>query len=144
MLYFDTSFLVPLLLPEKTSEQVEAYFQNLPVDQSLVSSQWTRVEFASVLSRLVRMGELDKETAGLCNERFSLLLLENFQVVLPEIEDFDLTWRYLTRLDSSLRAVDALHLAIASNMAVDQIITLDEGMIKAGNILKLPVDRGIV
>ena len=61
----------------------------------------------------------------------------------PKIEDFDLTWRYLTRLDSSLRAGDALHLAIASNLAVDQIITLDEGMIKAGNVLKLPVDRGI-
>jgi uncharacterized protein len=56
---------------------------------------------------------------------------------------FDLTWRYLTRFDSSLRAGDALHLAIAANMAVDQIITLDEGMIKAGTILKLPVDRGI-
>lgn len=115
----------------------------MPADQTLVASQWTRVEFASVLSRLVRMGELSKETANLCNERFSLLLVENFQVVLPEIEDFDLTWHYLTRLDSSLRAGDALHLAIASNMAVDRIITLDEGMIKAGNVLKLPVDRGI-
>lgn len=101
------------------------------------------MEFASVLSRLVRMGELSNDTAGLCNERFSLLLVEYFQVVLPQIEDFDLTWRYLTRLDSSLRAGDVLHLAIASNLAVDQIITLDEGMIKAGNALKLPVDRGI-
>lgn len=143
MLYFDTSFLVPLLLPEKTSEKIEAYFHHLPIDQTLVTSQWTRVEFASVLSRLVRMGELSKETAGLCHERFSLLLVENFQTVLPEIEDFDLTWHYLTRLDSSLRAGDALHLAIASNMVVDQIITLDEGMIKAGNVLELPVDRGI-
>jgi predicted nucleic acid-binding protein len=42
-----------------------------------------------------------------------------------------------------LRAGDALHLAIASNLAVDQIITLDEGMITAGKVLKLPVDRGI-
>jgi uncharacterized protein len=143
MLYFDTSFLVPLILPEKTSEQIEAFFHHLPADQTLVASQWTRVEFASVLSRLVRMGELSKETAGLCNERFSLLLVENFEVVLPEIQDFDLSWRYLTRLDSSLRAGDALHLAIAANMAVDQIITLDEGMIKAGTVLKLPVGRGI-
>lgn len=138
-----TSFLVPLLLPEETSEQIEIYFHNLPDEQLLVTSPWTRVEFASVLSRLVRMGALNKETAGLCNERFSLLLAENFQVVLPEIEDFNLTWHYLTRLDNSLRAGDALHLAIASNMAVDKIVTLDDGMIKAGNILKLPVDRGI-
>ncbi len=143
MLYFDTSFLVPLLLPEETSEQVEAYFQNLPDNWPLVTSQWTRVEFASVISRLVRMGALSKETASLCNERFFLLLIEHFHVVLPEAEDFDLTWHYLTRLDNSLRAGDALHLAIASNMAVDKIITLDDGMIKAGNILKLPVERGI-
>ncbi|MCA1793406.1 MAG: hypothetical protein LC660_05940 [Desulfobacteraceae bacterium] len=65
---------------------LEAFFHHLPAEQTLVASQWTRVEFASVLSRLVRMGELSKETAGLCNERFSLLLVENFEVVLPEIQ----------------------------------------------------------
>ncbi len=143
MLCFDTSFLIPLILPEKTSEQIEAFFQDLPIDQTLVVSQWTRIELASVLSRLVRMGELNEETAVLCNERFAILLADNFQVVLPDLDDFDLSWDYLARFNTSLRAGDALHLAIASNLAVEKIITLDQGMLKAGEILKLPMDRGI-
>lgn len=143
MIYFDTSFLIPLLIPEKTSEQIDAYFQQLPVEKTLVASQWTRIELVSVISRLVRMEELDIKSAELCSERFAFILAENFHVVLPDLDDFNLGWNFLTRLDNSLRAGDALHLAIASNLAVEKIITLDEGMLKAGKILKLPVERGI-
>ena len=45
--------------------------------------------------------------------------------------------------DTSLRAGDALHLAIAHNLAADKIVTLDKGMLKAGKSLNLPVDQGI-
>jgi predicted nucleic acid-binding protein len=143
MFYFDTSFLIPLLLPEETSDRMEHFFHQLPVGAELVISQWTRVEFASVLSRLVRMGELKKDIAVLCSERFSMLLAENLQVVLPGIADFDLCWKLLARFNNSLRAGDALHLAIAANLAVETIFTLDNGMLKDGRLLGLPVDRGI-
>ena len=143
MFYFDTSFIIPLLLPEETSDRIEHFFHQLPVGEELVVSQWTRVEFASVLSRLVRMGELKKDIALLCNERFSTLLTENFQVVLPGIADFDLCWIFLAQFNNNLRAGDALHLAIASNLAVETIFTLDKGMLKDGRLLSLPVDRGI-
>ncbi len=91
MLYFDTSFLIPLLLPEENSEKIEEFFQHLSIDQTLVVSQWTRIELASVVARLVRMGELNKEIAGLCNERFTVLLAESFQVVLPQLDDYNLS-----------------------------------------------------
>ncbi len=143
MFYFDTSFLIPLLLPEETSARIEQFFHQLPAGADLMISQWTRAEFASVLSRLVRMGELKKESALLCTDRFSTLLAENFQVVLPGGADFDLCWKILTRFDNTLRTGDALHLAIASNLAVDTIFTLDNGMLKDGRQLGLPVDRGI-
>lgn len=55
MLYFDTSFLVPMLIAEETSNKVEAFLVDLSPAEDLVVSQWTRVEFASVLSCLVRM-----------------------------------------------------------------------------------------
>ncbi len=44
VLYFDTSFLVPLLLPEATSEKIAAVMRELPVAEFAVSP-WTRVEF---------------------------------------------------------------------------------------------------
>lgn len=143
MFYFDTSFLIPLLLPEETSGQVEDFLHRLPAGTDLVVSHWTRVELASVLARLVRMGELRSDVALLCGKRFSTLLGENLRVVLPGVADFDLCWDFLARFNNSLRAGDALHLAIAANLAVEAIFTLDNGMLKEGKSLGLPVDRGI-
>ena len=50
MRYFDTGFLVPLVLPEATSGPVAGFFEDLPGDD-LAVSDWTRVEFASLLAR---------------------------------------------------------------------------------------------
>jgi uncharacterized protein len=72
------------------------------------------------------------------------VLAENLQVQLPSIADFDLCWKFILRFDNSLRAGDALHLAIASNLAVETIFTLDNGMLKAGRQLGLPVASGII
>ena len=55
MLYFDTSFLVPLILPESTSDKVAHFFRGLPAAE-LAVSHWTRVEFSSLIAREVRMG----------------------------------------------------------------------------------------
>jgi len=46
MLYFDTSFLVPMLIAEETSDKVEAFLLALSPEQDLTVSHWTRVEFA--------------------------------------------------------------------------------------------------
>jgi predicted nucleic acid-binding protein len=55
MPYFDTSFLAPLILEEASSAKIEAFFARLPAGE-LVVSHWTRVEFASLIAREVRMG----------------------------------------------------------------------------------------
>jgi uncharacterized protein len=39
MLYFDTSFLTPLILEEETSEKVKAYVSQLP-EGELTISHW--------------------------------------------------------------------------------------------------------
>ena len=41
MLYFDTSFLVPMLIAEETSERVEAFLLNLSAEKDLFVSLWT-------------------------------------------------------------------------------------------------------
>lgn len=63
MRYFDTSFLVPLVIPEATSESVHSRFQRFSTDD-LAVSDWNRVEFASMLAREVRMGNLNSYGAG--------------------------------------------------------------------------------
>ncbi len=72
-----------------------------------------------------------------------IYLAASFEVLAPRIEDYELARRYVLQLPAGLRAGDALHLAVAANANVKSLLTLDQGILKAGKLLKLPVSRGI-
>ncbi len=137
MIYFDTSFLVPLVLPEATSGDLVSFMVDFG-DQEAATSQWTRVEFASLVSRQVRMRRLDVDGAARATAGFESLIEERFTVILPEVRDFDLARRYLAQPETGLRGGDALHLAIAANRNAERILTLDRGFMRAGAMLGLP------
>jgi predicted nucleic acid-binding protein len=65
VLYFDTSFLVPLIVPEATSDRIAAFFRTL-LEDAFAVSHWTMVEFSSLIAREVRMGRLDAGAASRC------------------------------------------------------------------------------
>jgi uncharacterized protein len=142
MLYFDTSFLTPLVRTEATSAQVESFVGRLATGE-LAISHWTRVEFASLLARHVRMGDLAVEAAKAVSAGFDTMVEETFVVLLPDADDFDLARQYLGHHKTGLRAGDALHLAIAGNRRMETIFSLDKTLLKAGTMLGLPVSRGI-
>lgn len=142
MRYFDTSFLVPLILPEATSEPIAKFFGNLP-DQDLAISHWTRVEFSSLLAREVRMGGLSAEAAREADMRFEAMVEESFAVILPNGDDFGLAKEYLAHYDTGLRAGDALHLATAKNHGAEAIYSLDKALLRAGRMLGVQVGAGI-
>lgn len=141
MLYFDTSFLVPLVLPEATSDTIAELVRGLPADQFTVS-HWTRVEFSSLIAREVRMGGLDAQAAAQADARFEAMVDESFAVILPNADDFDLAREYLGNYETGLRAGDALHLAIARNHRAETIFSLDKTLLKAGSVLGLPTSAG--
>ena len=142
MLYFDTSFLVPLIFPETTSDKIVAFVRRLPAEEFTVS-HWTRVEFSSLIAREVRMGGLDVQAAARADTRFEAMVAESFSILLPTADDFSLAKRYLGRFETGLRAGDALHLAVASNHRVAVIYSLDNKLLKAAEILNLPASKGI-
>jgi uncharacterized protein len=142
VLYFDTSFLAPLIVPEATSDKIAAFIRRLPAEE-LTVSHWTRVEFSSLIAREVRMGELDVRAAIRADDRFESMVEESFSVILPSADDFGLAKRYLRQFETGLRAGDALHLAIARNHRAAVIYSLDKTLVKAGKILDLPVRMGI-
>ena len=143
MLYFDTSFIAPLILPESTSEPVAGFFDALP-SGDLAVSHWTRVEFASLLAREVRMGGLDPAAAHEADSRFEAMVRESFILLLPNPDDFDRARDCLNRYETGLRAADALHLAIAWNRGSEAIYSLDKRMIAVGRTLGLPTTAGTV
>lgn len=143
MRYFDTSFLVPLILPEATSELIAGFFDGLPAED-LATGHWTRVEFASLLAREVRMGSLDASTAREAGARFEAMIDESFVVLLPNRDDFDRARDWLGHFETGLRAGDALHLAIAWNRGSVAIYSLDKRMIAAGKTLGLRTSAGTI
>jgi uncharacterized protein len=142
MLYFDTSFLAPLILEEKTSSAVERFMAGLPAG-ALAVSHWTRVEFSSLLAREVRIGGLERQAAKKADAQFETIVAESFVVLLPNAGDFNLAKQYLANSDTGLRAGDALHLAIAKNNHAEAIYSFDKTLLKAGKILGLPVSAGV-
>ena len=142
MLYFDTSFLAPLILQESTSAKVEKFMAGLPAGD-LAISHWTRVEFSSLLAREVRMGGLDGQAARHADAQFETIVTESFVVLLPNADDFNLAKEYLGNHETGLRAGDALHLAIARNHRAEAIYSLDKTLLKARKVLGLPVSTGV-
>jgi len=142
VLYFDTSFLAPLVLPESTSDKIAAFVRRLPVEE-LTVSHWTRVEFSSLIARDVRMSVLDAAAGARADARFEAMVDASFAVLLPNADDFGLAKRYLGKFNTGLRAGDALHLAIAGNRQAAAIYSLDKGLLMAGRLLGLPVSMGI-
>ena len=142
MLYFDTSFLAPLILREPTSGKVETFLTRQPAGE-LAISHWTRAEFSSLIAREVRMGGLDRQAALDADAQFEAIVMESFVVLLPNADDFGLCKQYLQRYETGLRAGDALHLAVARNHRAQTIYSLDKTLLKAGKALGLPVATGI-
>ena len=142
MLYFDTSFLAPLILEEATSTAVEEFMAGLRPG-ALAVSHWTRVEFSSLLAREVRMGGLDPWAAKAADAQFETMIHESFAVFTPNAEDFNAARRFIGNYDTGLRAGDALHLAIARSNQAEMIYSLDKTLLKAGRALALPVSTGI-
>lgn len=142
MLYIDTSFVTPLFLQEPTSTKIERFIRLQPAGD-LAISHWSRVELSSLLAREVRMGGLDPQVALDADTEFEAVVKESFVVLLPTLEDFDLSKQYLQRYATGLRAGDALHLAVATNRGATRIYSLDKTLLKAGKQLGLPVASGI-
>jgi len=142
VLYLDTSFVVPLFLPEPTSDKIERFLSRKHA-APLAISHWTRVEFSSALAREVRMGSVTRKAAIKADAQFAEVTSESFVILLPTAGDFDLAMHFLRRYKSGLRAGDALHLAIASNNGAAAVYSLDKTFLAAGRRLGLKARVGI-
>jgi predicted nucleic acid-binding protein len=142
MIYLDTSFLAPLFREEATSQKV-ADFVSRQAAGTLAVSKWTGVEFASLVSRDVRMGMLTAAEGRHLVDEFGSVVASSLFVFAPNSIDFELAGEYVANFATQLRAPDALHLAVAHNNGVEFIATLDEGMLSAAKRLKIPARRVI-
>lgn len=112
MVYLDTSVLVAYYYPEPISPLVEKFVRTLWRPGICVL---TEVEFASALSRKVRERGLTPEDAGRIERLFHSHVQEGlFRRLMIDADDYQRAKSLVLQFAVPLRALDAIHLAIAA------------------------------
>jgi uncharacterized protein len=139
--YFDTSFLVPVLVAEPTSTAIASFFADHSLGDRAIS-HWVRVEVAAMLARDVRCGAISTRQSAELGSTFEALTSRSFMVLLPDRADFDFARLLVGNAQSALRGPDALHLAIAKNHGATVFYSLDKKLVSAARSLGLAVNSG--
>ena len=113
------------------------FLLNVPVG-ALAVSDWSKVEFASLLARRLRMGELTAAEVDAVMQAFTQNITTTYTCYAVEPEDFNQSTKLLLQGNTGLRAGDALHLSIALNRKTDNFLTLDRKLLTAANLLGIP------
>ena len=131
--YLDTSSILPYYREELHSRLVQDFLLSLSAPVAI--SHLTEVEFASALSRLVRMKEIDDAQAGIIEQAFSEDRMSGlFKRVSFTVAHYNQAIKWLSLRNTSLRALDTLHLAV-SHYGNLKIVTCDEILSKSAEKL---------
>jgi predicted nucleic acid-binding protein len=133
MHYLDTSAVVSLLRPERSTAAVQRWVARHGLD-GLRVSDWVSVEVASALSLLQRAGDLDDADRGRADETYALLLASTLDVLPVRRSAYAQAAEWVARRELSLRAGDALHLAVAADEGVE-LVTRDVEQARAARAL---------
>ncbi len=132
-MYLDTSAILPYYREEAKSSEVERVLMSLSVPVTI--SDLCKVEFASALSRWVRMGELTDGQASLIQATFDKDIETGLYLQTNIIAThFKLAEQWISQRKTSLRTLDALHIACSHTMN-KTIITCDHILSQAARIL---------
>ena len=136
MYYIDTSVLVAYYCPEALSEQVQGF---LSEQVKPAISTLTEVELFSAIARKVRMGDLSPSDGNRIVSKFLSHMDGNLFSITPvESHHWRIARGWIGLFNTSLRTLDALHLAIAS--AGDFVlVTSDQHLIQAAGTLDVKV-----
>jgi predicted nucleic acid-binding protein len=135
MVYLDTSAAVPLFIPEPSSDLIDKWFG--ACDIPIISSDWIITEFASALSIKERSGTLSARNAKAAWRNFGAFCQAGLRLAPVNRQAFEEAAKMVRQPAHRLRSSDALHLAVALEIGVQSIATLDT--IMASNAKRLRI-----
>jgi hypothetical protein len=136
LIYLDTSLVAPFYWQEALSNLVEELLEHEP---SPSLSQLVEVELFSAISRRVRMGEISQEQAMAIAACIQTHIDNGFYIRLTvEPTHYSLAREWISRFDTPLRTLDALHLAIAVSNEIC-LFTADQGLANSAEAIGVEV-----
>jgi len=133
MLYLDTSLLVAALTNEAETGPMQTWLGQQPVED-LAISDWVATEFSSALSIKLRTGQIGPNDRAEVLAKFTRLVADSLTVVPVSRLQFRIAARFVDQHTLSLRAGDALHLAVCADHGAT-LCTLDRRLNDAGSVL---------
>jgi predicted nucleic acid-binding protein len=135
-LYLDTSVLVAVIANEPASTRVDAWLRQQS-SMALAISDWVTAEFSAALSIKLRMGTMTLEKRAAALVWMARMSRDSFMVLPVSSACFSMAAHFADNYITSLRAADALHLAICAENGL-KLYTLDQGLAAAGPPLGVP------
>lgn len=135
--YIDTSVLTGAYCEESGSDGAQRALQNC---EPMISSL-TRLEFSSAVAKKVRTGTLTKaEATDIVSQFHSHIRDGVFELVAVRETHYALANEWIDSFTTGLRALDALHLALAHSSQA-KLLTSDSDLAKAARTLRVSVKR---
>lgn len=135
MIYLDTSVVVALLTPEERSPQAIDWLEQCR--ETLISSDWLITETHSALGIKQRHHGLTPQARQAAGEQFERLLQGGVELRSLDRDRFRQAAALLQDPALSLRAGDALHMAVALHSRCTQLASFDGRMQEAATALGL-------
>ena len=129
--YLDTSVIVSMIVTDAHTTKATTWFEKTE-PRSLVSS-FAKVEFAAIISRLVRTSRLSAAEGRRALDTFDTWLAGDAQLVNFSKDDIEAADRMVRDFDTKLLAPDAIHLAVAKRLGAT-LITFDTRLAAAAII----------
>ncbi len=134
--YLDTSVIIPLLTLDAHTFRARQFL--IDIEPILWISDFAAAEFASVIARRVRTGIITERDARQIFQTFDTWVANHAQRIDLEPGDAALAQSYIRRLDLTLLAPDALHIALA-HRAGATLLTFDNKMAASALALGLKI-----
>ena len=124
MIYVDTSAWVALHVSEVHTVQMQDWLETQEIGE-LSCAEWVKTEYASALSLKRRRGDLNAENFTQAHRAFAEICVAGPAWLDVLAEDFLAAAGLCADPQTSLRAGDALHLAVALRSKCEGFLSLD-------------------
>jgi len=134
--YMDTSAILPYYREEKASPAIQDFLSSLIIPVGI--SDLTGVEFASALSRWIRMKEITEAQADLVENAFAEDTRSGlFRRLSITTKHYRQAQKWISSRKTALRTLDALHLACCFGAGME-IVSCDEVLASSADVLGVP------